>query len=409
MDVSQAQKLRILPVILAGGVGARLAPISTPERPKPFVPLADGESLLTKTLARVRDQRFLSPLIIGRAADRFALLNHARAAGVTPSAIILEDQPRNTAPAIALAARWAIAEHGPFCMLAILPADHAISPQEAWRITVHHAAHAAHQSNEICLLTATPTRPETGFGYVAVHSPSATRLWQKVERFVEKPADPHSLIMQGARWNMGQFVGAASRFAALLESHAPVISAASGDALGASQKRWEFTELPAWPTWLEGTSFDYAVLEKAPGVALPFTGQWQDLGNLDAWRAFTGLDIDDYLRQPARTDRPWGYFEQQQIRNNEVHKQLILYPNCRLSLQRHQRRAEHWRVLAGTAYVELEDSIQRLEINQEIAIPAGSWHRLANHHSDILIIKEIQMGICDESDIERAEDDYGRK
>lgn len=398
----------ILPVILAGGAGARLAPISTPERPKPFVPLADGESLLTKTLTRLRDPRFMPPLLIGRAADRFMLLNHARAAQVEPCAILLEADARNTGAAVALAARWAHARFGPACMLAILPADHMLSPEGAWRDTLAHAAEAARTSGELCLLTSTPTRPDTGFGYVLAEPSSAARLWQKVACFVEKPADPGTVIMQGARWNMGQFVGTADRFVALCMEHAPAIGIAAKDALELAQIHWEFTELPPWPAWLENHAFDRAVLEHAPCVAIPFTGQWQDLGSLDAWRAFSGLDIGDYLGQPLRIDRPWGYFEQQSVGNNEVRKRLVLYPGCRLSRQRHQKRAEHWRVLAGTAYIELGDAIQRLEINQEITIPAGSWHRLANHHTDILIIDEIQMVICDEADIERIEDDYGR-
>jgi mannose-6-phosphate isomerase-like protein (cupin superfamily) len=237
---------------------------------------------------------------------------------------------------------------------------------------------------------------------------SAAHLWQPVVRFVEKPADPQTLIVEGARWNMGQFVGTAGQFTQALERYAPNPAEATQALLSGAKTQWEFTQLAPWPSALASQSFDHAVLERAPSVVVPFTGHWQDLGDLDAWRAFTGLDIGDYTRQPARTDRPWGYFEHRHTGDNEVHKRLILYPDCRLSRQRHQKRAEHWRVLSGTAYIELDDRIQRLEINQQIAIPAGSWHRLANHHTDILIIEEIQIGICDETDIERAEDDYGR-
>lgn len=406
MDARQSQP--ILPVILAGGIGARLAPISTPQRPKPFVPLADGESLLTKTVARLAAPPYLPPLLIGRAEDRFALLNHARAAGVTPAAILLESQGRNTAPAVALAALWAQASHGDGCMLAILPADHAITPDDAWRATVRYAADAARQSGEICLLTASPTRADPGFGYT-MQGPGSTRhLWQPVARFVEKPADPITLIAQGARWNMGQFVGTAGQFIAALERHAPATMRAAQALLAAAKQEWEFTPLPGWPSHVKSIPFDRAVLEHAPGVAVPFTGQWLDLGHLDAWQSFTGLDLVHYARQPARTDRPWGYFECLKQMDNEVHKRLIIYPNCRLSLQRHQRRAEHWHVISGTAYVELDSEVKRLKQNDKITIPTGQWHRLGNHHSDILIIEERQMGICDESDIERTDDDYGR-
>lgn len=398
----------ILPVILAGGIGARLAPISTPIRPKPFIPLADGESLLSKTLARIRAPGFRAPLIIGRAEDRFALLNHARAAHTTPAAILLEAAGRNTAAAVALAALWAQANHGDGICLAILPADHAIAPAEAWHAALVQAALAAQQADTMCLLTATPTVPDPAFGYALTTAPTARHPWQALAHFVEKPAEPEAWIAQGARWNMGQFVGSAGQFVAALEAHAPDILAAARHALANARQRWEFTELAPWPPATPSLPFDKVVLERALGVAVPFTGQWQDLGHLAAWQAFTGLDLEHYAQQPARTDRPWGYFECMHQSAKQLEKRLIIYPGCRLSLQRHRYRTEQWRVLFGTAHVELDGNIKRLSINEEIAIPAGSWHRLGNHHSDILIIKEIQFGNCDESDIERVDDDYGR-
>lgn len=398
----------ILPVILAGGIGARLAPISTPQRPKPFVPLPDGSSLLTQTLERLKTPQFLPPLIIGRADDRFALLNHARAAGVAPAAILLEDSGRNTAAAIAVAALWAQAVHGDAVCLAILPADHAISPPQAWHAALNNAAQAAQQANAIGLLTATALAPDPAFGYVLTGAASARQPWQGITQFIEKPADPSALIARGARWNMGQFIGTAQRFVLTMQAHVPDILQGARAVLTDAQTRWEFTELAPWPTATPALPFDRAVLEQSLGVAVPFTGHWRDLGHLDAWRAFTGLDLEHYARLPQRTDRPWGYFECMRQGTNEVEKRLIIYPDCRLSLQRHQRRSEHWQVITGTAHVELDGIVKRLTHNEEISIPAHCWHRLGNHHSDILIIKEVQYGKCDEEDIERIEDDYGR-
>ncbi len=257
-------------------------------------------------------------------------------------------------------------------------------------------------------MTATPTRPEPGFGYAVLGRASTHHLGHTVTHFVEKPADPSEIIADGGRWNMRQFIGKAGLFLQHLHRYAPSTLRAAHAALAASQQRWEFTELGLYPDGLDPLPFDRAVLEHVPGIGVHFTGQWQDLGDLASWKAFTGLDLEHYARQPARVDRPWGYFEQRHSANNEVHKLLILYPGCRLSRQRHQKRAEHCKVILGTAYVELDDKVKRLEISEKITIPAKSWHRLANHHTDILIIKEIQMGICDENDIERTDDDYGR-
>lgn len=399
----------ILPVILAGGIGARLAPISTASRPKPFIPMADGTSLLTATLQRLAGPLFAPPLLIGRAADRFALLNHARAARINPAAILLEAAGRNTAAAVALGAAWAENRMGRNSMLAFLPADHAITPLQAWHSALEQAAIAARETDTIAVLTATPMGADSAFGYALAGASSARYPWQHLTRFVEKPADADALIALGARWNMGQFVGYAGRFIAAFEAYAPDILEAARVVLQRAQSHWEFTELGHWPPATPSLSFDKTVLERALGVAIPFRGEWRDLGHLQAWEAFTGLDSAHYTRQPRRVDRPWGYFECLHETRDETKKRLIIYPECRLSLQRHQQRTEEWRVLAGTAHVELDGEIKRLEMNEEIVIPKGAWHRLANHHADILIIEEKQKGICDENDIERVADDYGRK
>lgn len=409
MTASQAPLLPILPVILAGGEGARLAPISTPQRPKPFVPLRDGSSLLTRTCERVVEAPFLPPLLVGRAQDRFALLNHARAAGIRPASIFLESAGMNTALALAAAAHAAQQAHGPEIMLAMLPADHWIEPVAAWRAAIQLAAAASAAERRICLLGIPPRKPSREYGYLEVMAEEGLgATYRRVAGFHEKPNEPQALIARGALVNSGQVVAPAGVILAQLAAHAPAHEAAAARAVREARATYEFHELPAPPAGLAALSFDHAVLEHAPLLAVPFSGDWRDLGTAAAWKACTGLDAAHYQALPARVDRPWGYYALMADEPARCEKRLVIYPGCRMSLQRHAKREEQWEVLSGTAYVERAETVLRLEAGERTTIPADTWHRLANHHEQLLIIKEIQIGEPSEYDIERREDDYGR-
>lgn len=405
---AHATSPRILPVILAGGVGARLAPISTDACPKPFLPLADGQSLLTRTLARVTDpELFLPPLLVGRAADRYALLNHARAAGLTPAGILLEATGRNTALAVAAAVAWAERQDPMPALLAVLPADHWLPDPASWQQAVRMAAMAAWQTRRLCLLGAQAHSPSPDFGYIRPRAePGAP--WHEVLQFIEKPADPAPLIAQGACWNMGQFIALTERFGQSIAQAAPALLATARATLDAATRDYEFTRLPPWPEEHAPIPFDRAVVEKTPCAMVPYSGEWQDLGTLAAWEGATGLKPNYYGHLPPRTDRPWGYFELIEGSPTTLRKRLVIYPGCRLSRQRHLHRSERWTVVSGIAHVEKNEQIHRLEPGQAIAIPRQCWHRLSNHHQNLLIIEEIQHGEPREDDIERAEDDYGR-
>lgn len=395
--------IQLLPMILAGGIGARLAPISTPDRPKPFLPLASGESLLTTTLRRVSAPFFLSPLLIGRDTDRFALLNHAREAGVSPAAILLEPTPKNTAMAVAIAVAQALSVHGGDSMLAVLPADHLIAPDAVWHNAVTQAASLARQRNKLCLIGVKPQGSDSNYGYMQLNGAG------EVTRFIEKPADPAPLLAAGALWNAGQFIGSAKIFAAFFEQYAPDIWLAANRALKQARQEWEFTLLDAAAYQQVGAApFDRAIVEQAECVAVEYSGDWADLGTVKAWEAATGLAAAHYATLPIRTDRPWGYFELITAQPGRVEKRLVLYPGCRISRQRHHHRGEEWEIIDGTARVDIDDKVNELQKGDKITIPAGSWHRLANSTEQKLIIKEIQSGMPDEADIERADDDYGR-
>jgi mannose-1-phosphate guanylyltransferase/mannose-6-phosphate isomerase len=405
--MDHASDSRIRPVILCGGAGTRLAPISTAQRPKPFVPLADGKSLLTHTLQRVADAAvFAPPILIGRVADRFALLNHAREAGVTPAAILLEPEPKNTAMAIAVATAY-VTETGQFSTLALLPADHWITPVEAWRASIQSAAHAAQATAQLCLLAVHSGAPDASYGHLQLAAAEAGQSRQTVANFIEKPPNPEDF--SDYYWNAGQFVATADCLRGLLARHIPEIWQKARDSVARRQVEWEFELLsPAGYEPVAPLSFDRAVVEKCPGIAVALNANWQDLGTLSRWQAATGLGPDHYRDLAARFDRPWGYFELVAVQPGHIEKRLVIYPGCRLSRQRHQNRDEYWEVLQGTANIEKDGQFETLSQKQSTIIRASQWHRLANSGETLLIIKEIQSGNPDENDIERSEDDYGR-
>lgn len=399
----------ILPVILAGGVGSRLAPISTPECPKPFVPWTNDHCLYRQTIDRV-SPHWLPPLVIGREPDRFRLLNHLRDAGAPYTGILLESHSLNTGLAVALVAAWLERHASAPVTLALLPADHRIHPAGGWQQAIHYAAAVASDKGQHCLLS-TPARwPESGYGYIeagdsdSISDPTITAF--PIRRFIEKPVEPAPLIAQGMQWNTGQCIVTLHVLLQLLHNHALEYIAAARSMVAHSERCFEFDQLApphVHHATLEALPFDRIILEKSDGYVVPMEGEWCDMGTPARWHQHAGAG-----RGTARTDRPWGYFELLAQDKTHILKKLTIYPGARLSLQKHQYRDEHWQVLDGTAQIVCGTKDYTLERFGEIHIPASSWHRLENIGTKNLIIIEKQIGKCLEEDILRKEDDYGR-
>jgi mannose-1-phosphate guanylyltransferase/mannose-6-phosphate isomerase-like protein (cupin superfamily) len=392
--------MRITPILLAGGEGKRLAPISTAVRPKPFIPLAGGASLLTRSLRRLDDARFVAPTMIGSAQQRLALRNHARDAMVTPRAILLEEAGHNTALAVALSVA-SIADDG--AMLAILPADHVIAREAAWLAAIDQLCDALKGTASIGLFGDEAHGHDAAFGYMCVQLGDGA---QAVSRFIEKPAIlPEA--SPGQRWlcNMGQFFGHRHAFVAAFQAHAPDIWHAATAMVAQATKEQDWVRVPLPPRPLPSSAFDRVVLEPySQRVAWACDVGWDDVGTPPAWHAYQG----DIPLAPPRTERPWGYFTTIMSRPDYVQKTLCLYPGCRTSLQRHSKRQEHWQVVHGHAHVWFQGMERELRAGEQITIPKGEWHRLSNRRDTMLEVMEIQTGAPDEADIERKADDYGR-
>lgn len=289
----------IQPVVLCGGSGTRLWPLSRSGFPKQFLCLLGNDSLFQQSVKRLdcigKNNEPAPPYIVCNEEHRFLAQEQLRELGVDDATLLLEPVGRNTAPALTLAA-LAACDAGKDPVMVVTPADQAITDDRAFRAVVHRAVESASEGN-IVILGIKPDRPETGYGYIKVASDNAAVA--AVERFVEKPdrgAAQAYLDEGGYYWNAGLFILKASVWLAALESFRP-------DILQASVESWAgkrvdgpfvrphkeiFTTIPC-------ESIDYAVMEKCPRSALPIKmlpldAGWSDLG---AWDAVWGVSSKD--------------------------------------------------------------------------------------------------------------------
>jgi mannose-1-phosphate guanylyltransferase/mannose-1-phosphate guanylyltransferase/mannose-6-phosphate isomerase len=278
----------IVPVILSGGEGKRLWPLSRPGRPKQFLALTGPESLLQQTVRRLAaPELFAPPIIIGAADHRFQIAEQLRAADLAAQRIVLEPMGRNTAPAIAVGALLAL-EADPGAMILACPADHAIPDGAAFRRAVL-AAEPAAAAGRLVLFGVTPSYPATGYGYI-VPGQTIEGQVRAVARFVEKPpeADARELIEAGALWNSGVFLLPAGPLAAALAHEAPQVLAAAKAALAAASADADFLRLDAGAfAAAPSISIDHALMEKTSDAAVaPADFAWSDIGSWSAvWEA----------------------------------------------------------------------------------------------------------------------------
>ena len=283
--------LAIVPVILSGGSGTRLWPMSRPERPKQLLALTCEETMLQQTVRRVAARGgFTAPIVVANGAHVDEIEAQLTAIGDPPQALILEPVGRNTAPAIALAA---LAAGGGATPLLVMPSDHVIADPDSFHAAVT-AALPLVRDGWLATFGITPDAPETGYGYIQVGEALAGGV-HRVERFVEKPerAVAEAMIAGGDHvWNGGIFLFRADRYLEVLEREAPAMVAAAraamADARQVGVRVWPDAEaFAASPS----DSIDYAVMEKAARVVVvPVTMGWSDLGSWDALHAISPCD-----------------------------------------------------------------------------------------------------------------------
>jgi mannose-1-phosphate guanylyltransferase / mannose-6-phosphate isomerase len=292
MNTSSA---KIVPVILSGGSGTRLWPLSRAHYPKQLQSLHTKLSLLQETASRLTDGEFAQPLVICNQEHRFIVAEHLKEIGIKPEAIILEPIGRNTAPAATVASIVA-QKQDPDAIILMMPSDHVINDTKAFRTAIKTALPAAIDGSFVTF-GIQPTKPETGYGYI---KRSKETLEQegcfKVDLFVEKPslADAKTFISKGDYyWNGGIFLFSASKFISELERYSPNIVQSCDLAVSKAVSDLDFQRLDeAAFAACPSISIDYAVMEKSQSVVVvPVNMGWSDVGSWDAlWQL---LDKDD--------------------------------------------------------------------------------------------------------------------
>ena len=469
----------IWPVILSGGSGERLWPLSRKLYPKQFQALTSDVSLFQECAQRVGpDFGYRPPLVICNDDHRFIAAEQLRLAGIPPETILLEPVSRNTAPAIAAGAVL-LRQSDPDAIMAIFPSDHMIPDGAALRAALDAGAALAAEGSIVALCVA-PDRPHTGYGYIecgAVANDAGTSF--NIERFVEKPdeATAQGFLRQGNyRWNAGIFLFSARTLLEELARFEPEIVTGAEAAVAGAERDLDFLRLDADAfAACPSISIDYAVMERTDkSMAVVLDAGWHDVGSWDAlWEIGTKdadgnvsvgdvvlEDVrDSYVRSDAglvaatgveglvvvaskdatfisrkdnaeaaraivgvlkrsnrdelithtRQYRPWGLFEVLGEGPGFQVKHLSLNPGAKISLQKHNHRAEHWVVVKGSAQVTCDDREYILNENESTHIPLGAVHRLENAGAEPISIVEIQTGEeLREDDIERFEDLYKR-
>jgi mannose-1-phosphate guanylyltransferase/mannose-1-phosphate guanylyltransferase/mannose-6-phosphate isomerase len=472
---------KLYPVLLCGGSGTRLWPLSRKSFPKQFVKLGAGETLFQVAAHRLRGTDVMPPVVITNSDFRFIVTEQLAEVGIDPGPILIEPSPRNTAPAI-LAAVLHLEALDPDAVLLVMPSDQVVPDQQAFSAAVRAGIPAALEGS-IVTFGIHPTRPETGYGWLELTrqpQPSGSEVIE-LKRFVEKPAlaEATTMLQDGHfLWNAGIFLMTVSTALAAFARHAPALIEPVRRSVAEARHDLGFLRLAEGP-WAgaEEISIDYAVMERASNLkVVPYFGSWSDLGDWDSvWREsvpdgnglvthgnVTAIDSRDSLlrsetegvelvgiglsnlivvatadavlvadksraqlvkeavsrlkskgaRQAEvfpRDHRPWGWFETLVLAERFQVKRIVVHPGASLSLQSHVHRSEHWIVVAGTAKVTVNETVQLLTENQSVYIPLGAVHRMENPGKVPMVLIEVQTGVyLGEDDIIRYDDIYAR-
>ena len=292
----------ITPVLLCGGSGTRLWPLSRKSYPKQFAALTGSDSLFQASATRLSGAGFAPPMVITGADFRFIVAEQLLSAGLDPSAILIEPEGRNTAPAV-LAAALHLSAQDPEAMMLVAPSDHVVPDAAAFRAAVELGREAA-TAGQLVTFGIQPDRPETGYGYLEMDG-SATQGATRLKRFVEKPDAARAAEMLAAGnylWNAGIFLFTARTILAAFEAYAPNMIAPVRQAVEEAKADLGFLRLAADP-WgqAQDISIDYAVMERAENLAVvPYTAAWSDLGDWDSvWRESPRDDNGVALQGPA--------------------------------------------------------------------------------------------------------------
>ncbi len=458
----------MIPVVLSGGSGTRLWPVSRQHMPKQFCDIF-GQPLQTSTLQRCL--KMGAPWIVTSQALRTLTelnLKQNKAEGVR---VVYEPVGKNTAPAIAALCKLLVIQGKSHEVVGVFPSDHLITKEEAFLKVVEFAKSVA-EENRVVTLGITPSYPETGYGYIQTRAVSIKEQGPlraySVVKFHEKPdlQKAKEFIAQGSfSWNAGIFVFKVSHMVSLFEKHQPELwqqfSALKADS----------SNLEEIYSQVQSISIDYAIMEKLSGdelACIPTDCGWSDVGSWDAvaslqkghdvlnvkggdnfvfgdaTKHYSMIGMEDVivvdtkdammlvkkgqsqdvrhvvealnqqksslLKEHVYEYRPWGYFEIIKDTEHFKSKMIRVNPHSQISYQSHAKREEHWTITQGSGEVVLNDQVISVKAGSHVHIPLGAKHRIRNNTDALLEFVEVQLGsYFGEDDIVRYEDDYRRK
>lgn len=460
-------------LVLAGGSGTRLWPLSRRESPKQFMDLRGEMTLFQETVgrlqARIPPERMIFVTSCELENDVRDQLRRSLGSEADKCRVVAEPEGRNTAPAILLGA-WIVNSIDPDAVLLSAPSDHVIQDNSAFARAIDLTLAAA-AGGMIVTYGIKPTRPETGYGYIKAYRGSDEI--QEVERFEEKPdlEKAQRFLKDGNYfWNSGIFMFSVGKIIEEARSLTPEIMSLieTIDPAGLGGLKEAYMDMPK-------LSFDYGIMEKTASVAvLPISIGWSDIGSWDSYyemmekdscgnvvsgdavsienenclvlskgrlAAVTGmkntiiiqtedavlvcpreqsqdvrkivdqLEIDDRVERLIHptVNRPWGSYRVLTQGEQYKVKRFIVQPGQKMSLQKHNRRSEHWVVVKGEVLVTRGEKQMELKHNEGVTIPVGMMHRVENRGSEPAEMVEVQLGdYLEEDDIIRFDDDYGR-
>ncbi len=450
-------------IILAGGVGTRLWPLSREQFPKQFIKLFDDSSLFQMTVERALI--FSDPdeiYIVTNKKHKFRVLDQLSEMDIElpKGNILIEPEAKNTLPAIFYAIKK-ITETDGDPKVAVLPSDHLVDVNDSYRKAFRMAEELA--ENHLVTFGIKPTQPHTGYGYIKPGK--ALNGGYRVDKFVEKPSlkAAREYVKEGYLWNSGMFLFKSSLFIEECKIHQPEVA-----------KAFETDDIENTYKNVPEISIDYGIMEKTDKAAVvPLDTFWSDVGSFDALyevfeknrkgdvvkgecisidsknnfmfgeKLIVAIGVEDTVIVDTRdavlvcskkdaqkvkdvveilkskgderaevhrtSYRPWGSFTVLEEGDFYKIKRLTVLPKKRLSLQKHYHRSEHWVVVKGTAKVTVEDKEFLLRKGESTFIHAGKKHRLENPGMLPLEVIEIQIGeYLGEDDIVRFQDDFKR-
>ena len=443
-------------IIMCGGGGERLWPLSNPSFPKQFLNLINDKSLLTNTIERFNG--FDEFIFLTNERYRF-IINNLIQKNLNisdKSSILLEPETKNTAPAICLS--LFMENNHDDDVLVISPSDHYIKDTSKFNNIINNATEIAKDTESIVTLGIKPIKPSSQFGYIEFESDSGSNKFYNVKRFHEKPNEEKAneyLNFGNFFWNSGVFIGTVKTFKENYLSFARDIYESCSTSMNETKKDGIFIR-PNSDSFsnVRSISIDYAVIEKMKNIkVLPLDTSWSDIGNWNSLHDVLKKDhydntdlknttfiesqnnilftkkntyaigindvaviesddkilvshknkldnLKDYLpffssgnsEQENKNFRPWGWYETLMLQNSYQVKKIVLYKNQSISLQLHNHRSEHWVVTNGRALVTNDEKLFELNKGESTFIPKKTKHRLKNIGDIELEIIEVQIG-----------------